>query len=528
MALLQTPKLNMADQYDAAGHDGHVVESQSPAKKSVGEYCRTRFSTLKPPMHKAPNPFKLLAMLNGKQWLFFFVGFVAWTWDAFDFFTVSLTVSDLAEEFDKTTTEITWGITLVLMLRSVGSILFGLAADRYGRKWPFIVNNLLFIALELGTGFCRTYKEFLACRALFGVAMGGLYGNAAATALEDCPEEARGLISGILQQGYAFGYLLATAFARGLVNTTSHGWRPLFWFGACPPVLIIIFRLCLPETDAYNERVLVRNERGNIGATFLAEGKVALREHWLLLIYLVLLMAGFNFMSHGSQDLYPTMLKNQYNFSPNAVTVIQVVANLGAMTGGTIIGYCSQIFGRRFSIIFISIIGGALLYPYTYTSSSAIIAAAFFEQFCVQGAWGVIPIHLMELSPGSFRTFVVGTAYQLGNLVSSASSTIEAQLGEKFPLPPKGKTARFEYGKVVCIFLGCVYVYVIVLTFVGPEYLRRSFDVQHDSDLAAAAGHDTIEKSIKKMRGNGVSGVDGESVVDVDGGLEKGVARNIE
>lgn len=182
------------------------------------------------------------------------------------------------------------------MLRSVGSIIFGLAADRYGRKWPFIVNNLLFIVLELGTGFCQNYKQFLACRALFGIAMGGLYGNAAATALEDCPEAARGIVSGMLQQGYAFGYLLATAFARGLVNTTSHGWRPLFWFGACPPVLIILARLSLPETDAYKERVLVRNARGNIGATFIAEGKVAIKKHWLMLIYLVLLMAGFNFM----------------------------------------------------------------------------------------------------------------------------------------------------------------------------------------------------------------------------------------
>lgn len=182
------------------------------------------------------------------------------------------------------------------MMRSVGAIAFGLAADRYGRKWPFIFNNVLFIVLELGTGFCQTYKQFLACRALFGIAMGGLYGNAAATALEDCPEEARGLISGMLQQGYAFGYLLATAFARGLVDTTSHGWRPLYWFGACPPVLIIAFRLCLPETEAYIEREVVRAEKGNVAATFIAEGKVALKRHWLILIYLVLLMAGFNFM----------------------------------------------------------------------------------------------------------------------------------------------------------------------------------------------------------------------------------------
>jgi SHS family lactate transporter-like MFS transporter len=504
-------------------HQDQVHESHHPPKMTAGQYAATRITTLKPPMNKAPNPFTLLAMLSGKQWLFFFVGFIAWTWDAFDFFTVSLTVSGLAETFGKTTTQITWGITLVLMFRSVGSIIFGLAADRYGRKWPFIVNNLLFIVLELGTGFCQTYRQFLACRALFGVAMGGLYGNAAATALEDCPEAARGIVSGMLQQGYAFGYLLATAFSRGLVNTTSHGWRPLFWFGACPPVLIIIFRLCLPETEAYEERVLVRNERGNIGKTFIAEGKVALKRHWLLLVYLVLLMAGFNFMSHGSQDLYPTMLQNQYNFSANAVTVTQVVANLGAMSGGTIIGYCSQIFGRRFSIIFICIIGGALLYPYTYTSSKAVIAAAFFEQFCVQGAWGVIPIHLMELSPGSFRTFVVGTSYQLGNLASSASSTIESTLGARFPLPPKGKTKRYEYGKVMCIFMGCVYAYVILLTFIGPEYLQRSFDVTHDSDIAEAAGHDTIEAAMKKIHqreGMGM-GMDASDREDIEA-IEKG------
>jgi len=364
---------------------------------------------------------------------------------------------------------------------------------------------------------------------LFGVAMGGLYGNAAATALEDCPEEARGIISGMLQQGYAFGYLMATAFSRGLVNTTSHGWRPLFWFGACPPVLIIIFRLCLPETDAFEERVLVRNERGNIGRTFIAEGKVALKRHWLLLIYLVLLMAGFNFMSHGSQDLYPTMLTNQYNFSANAVTVTQVVANLGAMTGGTIVGYSSQIFGRRFSIIFISIIGAALLYPYTFTSSHAVIAAAFFEQFCVQGAWGVIPIHLMELSPGSFRTFVVGTSYQLGNLVSSASSTIETTIGAQFPLPPKGKTHRYKYGLVMCIFMGCVYGYVILLTFVGPEYLKRSFVVKDDSDIHEAAGHDTIEAAMRKIhRREGMGmGMDQSDRDDIEA-IEKGTARTSE
>lgn len=183
------------------------------------------------------------------------------------------------------------------MLRSVGSITFGIAADRWGRKWPFIVNNIMFIVLELGTGFCKTYPQFLACRALFGIAMGGLYGNAAATALEDCPREARGIISGLLQEGYAFGYLLAVAFARALVDTTPHGWRPLYWFGACPPVLIILFRLFLPETRAFRKRQETREDiQGGAAGSFISEGKVALKRHWILLVYLVLLMAGFNFM----------------------------------------------------------------------------------------------------------------------------------------------------------------------------------------------------------------------------------------
>lgn len=295
---------------------------------------------------------------------------------------------------------------------------------------------------------------------------------------------------------YAFGYLLAAAFARGLVDTTSHGWRPLFWFGACPPVIFIIWRLWLPETQAYRERQVARQEASHdgVGKVFVKEGKVALKHHWLLLSYLVLLMAGFNFMSHGSQDLYPTMLSNQLNFSKSKVTVTQVVANLGAMLGGSVVGFCSQSVGRRLSIICCCVVGGALLYPYTFVRDDSVMAAAFFSQFCVQGAWGVIPIHLMELSPGAFRTFVVGTAYQLGNLVSSASSTIEARLGEKFPLPPNDEgEARYNYGKVICIFMACVYVYVIVLTFIGPENLRGKFDVAHDSDAREVVGDAAVE-----------------------------------
>lgn len=267
----------------------------------------------------------------------------------------------------------------------------------------------------------------------------------------------------------------------------------------------------LPETSVYRERERLRSQAKNsgaagassVGSVFLKEGKIAIRKHWLLLTYLVLLMAGFNFMSHGSQDLYPTMLQNQLGFSASQVTVTQVVANLGAMTGGTIVGFLSQSVGRRISIIVCCIVGGALLYPYTFVHSTSVMAAAFFQQFCVQGAWGVIPIHLMELSPGAFRTFVVGTSYQLGNLVSSASSTIESRIGERFPLSPtpSGKS-RYDYGRVICIFMGCVYAYTIVLTLLGPEHLRRNFDVVHDHDAQEAVGYDAVAAAAGRSNGS--------------------------
>ncbi|KKA27119.1 hypothetical protein TD95_005472, partial [Thielaviopsis punctulata] len=299
---------------------------------------------------------------------------------------------------------------------------------------------------------------------------------------------------------YAFGYLLCSAFSRALVDTTSHHWRPIYWFAAGPPVIIASCRLLLPETEIYKERERLRiaakaasNGGQSPGQAFMQQGKVALKKHWILLSYMVLLMAGFNFMSHGSQDLYPTLLSNQMNFDANMVTVTQVVSNLGAMAGGVTVGFLSQVFGRRLSILVCCIGGGALLYPYTYVSSYAIMAAAFFEQFFVQGAWGVVPIHLMELSPPAFTTFVVGTSYQLGNLASSASSTIESRIGEQFPLPPSADgEKRYQYGRVICIFMGCVFGYLLVLTLIGPENLGKKFGVANDEDAKDALGDSAV------------------------------------
>jgi SHS family lactate transporter-like MFS transporter len=417
-----------------------------------------------------------------------------WTWDAFDFFSVSLTVAPLAAQFNVSTTDITWGMTLVLMVRTVGAVTFGLASDRYGRKWPFVINCLMFTVLELGTGFCQTYRQFLACRALFGIAMGAMYGNAVATALEDCPMAARGIISGLLQMGYILGYLLATAFARALVGTTSHGWRPLFWFGACPPLLILTFRLFLPETDAFLNRMSVRESSKAGMRIFLRETKVSFQSHWLLLIIMVLITAGLQFQTHGTQDLYPLLLQSQYGFTANGVTITNVIANLGAFAGGVTCGFVSDIIGRRLTLIITFVVAGALLYPYTFVTTRATAAPAFFEQFFIEGACGILPIYLMELSPGSLRTFAVGTAYQLGNLASSASSTIEATLGERFPLPEKVKgVKRYEYNRVTCIFTACVLAFNFIVVFLGPERKGASMAVEEDADMQKVMGEDKLD-----------------------------------
>ena len=203
------------------------------------------------------------------------------------------------------------------MLRSVGAAIFGILGDRYGRKYPYIGNLVLLIIFEMCTGFVQTYSQFLAVRALFGISMGGMYGNASATALEDAPIACRGLLSGMLQEGYAFGYLLAAVFNLAITDNSPHGWRALYWFGAGPRVLLILWRLYLPETDAFLLMQKERREAGheNVAKGFIRQAKPTLKKHSFRLVYLVLLMAGFNFMSHGSQDLYPTFLQRQLGFS---------------------------------------------------------------------------------------------------------------------------------------------------------------------------------------------------------------------
>lgn len=475
--------------------------------QSIKKYIVTRFTGLVPSKEYARankdllNPIPSLREITGKQWNYILVAFFAWSADALDFFTVVMNVDTLAEQFDVTVTDITWGTTLVLMLRTVGAFIFGYLGDRYGSKWPFVANLLLMMAVQIGVSFVQTYTQFLGVRAIFGIVMGGIYGNAAATALDDLPARAKGIVSGFVQQGYAFGYLIAVVFTRAIADTQSHSWRAMYWVEAGIVLLIAISRAVLPQTNHVKQTIIEKKLREASGVkqeSFNKKAGKALKLYWLMLIYLVLLMAGFNFMSHGSQDLFPTFLKKQLGFSSDRATVTNCIANLGALAGGLIIGHFSTFIGRRLSIIICCIGGGALIYPWAFVTNNGINAAVFFLQFFVQGAFGVIPAHLSELSHPEFRSFIVGISYQLGNLASSASSTIESTIGSKFPITNAAGDVIYNYGKVMAIFMGCVFGFVLLVTFVGPENRQlkdaeSTYDDVVDEDKASV---ERVEKIV--------------------------------
>ncbi|CAF1077538.1 unnamed protein product [Didymodactylos carnosus] len=424
------------------------------------------------------NPLRILKLISGRQWLTFSASWLAWTADAFDFFCVSLNVDNIAKEFHKSHSDVTLAILFTLLTRSIGAVIFGALGDRYGRKWPMVGNILLFGILTFSTGFTRNFSEFLAVRSLYGIALGGIYGCAASLAIENLPNEARGIMSGVLQQGYAFGYLLAAAINLAIVPNSKYGWRAIFWFGIGPAVLIAIFRAVIPDEDAAKRRALSSRDSSTTmtakdkGRVLLKEIKELFRYHWLRLIHAVALMSGFNFMSHGSQDLYPTFLTSQLENTPTTSTKVVSIMNFGAIIGGSLAGYFSQYWGRRITIISLCCVGACFI-PLWYLPTDWRILAigAFFMQFCVQGAWGIIPIHLNEISPSStLRAVFVGLTYQLGNAISSASATIEATAAEKLKTKsPSGKIVP-DYGKTQAIFIGAVFLCVIILTAVSPEY----------------------------------------------------------
>ncbi|KNZ74293.1 Carboxylic acid transporter like protein [Termitomyces sp. J132] len=427
---------------------------------------------------------EVLLSLTWVQWALFFSGWLAWSCDAIDFFSVSLVLTRLRDQFKESTHTITTAITLTLLFRSVGAVIFGILSDRFGRKWPMVANLVIVAILQLGGGFVNTFSQFLACRSLFGIGMGGIWGLAASTALENLPVEARGLASGVLQQGYAVGYLFAACMNLRLVPETAPTWRSLFWTGAGISLFAAIIRALLPESEVFLRAKAIEKSKGTTTGkktrVFLKESGEMLKRHWILCIYAVLLMTGFNFLSHGSQDLYPTYLQQSKGLSANDATVATIIGNCGAIAGGTAAGYVSQYIGRRLTIvIFVCLIGAFIPLWILPSTFSSLAAGAFCIQFGVQGAWGVIPIQLSEMSPPAFRATFPGVAYQLGNMVSSAASQIEATGGDNLrtTIMVNGQLMNVpDYATVQGILIGVVAAFVLVITIIGPEKHGAHFE----------------------------------------------------
>ncbi len=376
-----------------------------------------------------------------------FAGFLGWTLDAFDFFVVVMTLTAIAREFGRTDAELALSVTLTLAFRPVGALIFGLMADRYGRRIPLMVNLVFYAFIEVLSGFAPSYASFLVLRALFGIGMGGEWGVGASLVMEKVPPRLRGLFSGLLQQGYSVGYLLAALCY--LVVFPRWGWRPMFFIGGLPALLAIYVRFKVPESEVW-QRTRHKDWRG------LGKGILA---HWRLFLYLWALMAMMNFVSHGTQDLYPTFLQRDWGFTPQRRAVLTAVSMIGALIGGVLFGIYSDRMGRRRAMV-TALLGALLLIPaWAFAPSLPVLfVGAFLMQFMVQGAWGVIPAHITELAPDAVRGFLPGFAYQCGVLVAGSVVYLEAVLA-----------ARFSYTLAMAATAATVFIGCAIVVALGPE-----------------------------------------------------------
>jgi SHS family lactate transporter-like MFS transporter len=398
---------------------------------------------------------RLFKALTRDQRNTFIACFLGWALDALDFFLLTFVFSAVAQEFGRTVPEVAFASMLTLMFRPVGALLFGFLGDRFGRRIPLMVDIIFYSVIELLTAFSPNFIVFLILRALFGIGMGGEWGLGASLLMETLPAKARGLFSGILQQGYAFGFLLG-AIVYWLVFP-HFGWRGLFVAGAMPALLVIFIRMRVPESPAW------QRQKVRIAKTPLAH---VIRQHWRLFLYAILLMTAFNCMSHGTQDLYPTFLQKQCGLDVSQVRNVTIIYSLGAICGGTIFGALSQHWGRRRSIIIAAAIGIVLIPAWIFSPSlGMLIAGGFCMQFMVQGAWGVVPVHLNELSPPEMRGTFPGFVYQLGNLFAAPIAVVEAKLAESFPTATGGA----GYATSLAIVTLIVFLLLITLAAVGRE-----------------------------------------------------------
>jgi MFS transporter, SHS family, lactate transporter len=392
-----------------------------------------------------------------------FAGFLGWTLDAFDFFLVVVCASHIGREFHKTEKEIGLSLVLALAFRPVGALIFGLLADRYGRRLPLMIDLIFYSIVEVLTGLAPNYATFMVLRALFGIGMGGEWGVGASLAMEKVPPRWRGVLSGLLQEGYAMGYLLAAACYGIFFN--RWGWRPLFFLGGLPALLALYVRYGVKESEVWE-----RTRHAD-----WASLRRSIFSNWKLFIYLVVLMTAMNFSSHGTQDFFPNFLKMDHGFAPSRAAWIMVVMQSGAVCGGVLFGLLSDRIGRRSAMVIAFFLAVAVVPLWAFSHSLVlIVSGAFLIQFMVQGAWGVIPAHITELSPDNVRGFLPGFAYQCGVLIAASVDWIEPLMAESMGRP-----------KAMALMAVEVFAVAGVIVMLGRE--KRGITFGKDAPTPAAA-----------------------------------------
>jgi len=397
-----------------------------------------------------------LKVLNREQWAAFIASVLGWTLDAFDFFLMVFVVKAIAKDFHAEIAEVSLAIAMTLMLRPFGAFFFGWLAEKFGRRPILMIDILLFAGLELASAFAPSLPVFLILRALFGFAMGGEWGIGASLVMESIPAGSRGTVSGILQQGYPLGYLLASV-VYGLFFD-RFGWRGMFIIGVVPALLVLFIRFYVKESPIWEKAHQRQASVDLIGA---------LARNWKTFFYVILLMTAFNFFSHGTQDLYPTFLQTQHKLSTHTVSVILIVMNIGAILGGLTFGFWSQQIGRRRAIIIASLLALPIIPLWAFSTTPFMLGlGAFLLQIAVQGAWGVIPAHLNELSPEEVRGTFPGFAYQLGNFFASYNAVFQAKLA---------KTYGGNFGLALALVLLGAGLSIAVITAFGREAKESVF-----------------------------------------------------
>jgi SHS family lactate transporter-like MFS transporter len=378
--------------------------------------------------------------------------FLGWMLDAFDYFLLTFVIVAIAQEFHTGKAEVTYALFLTLAARPLGALLFGRLADRFGRRPILMLDVVLFSVFEFATAFSTSLTMLLVLRFLFGIAMGGEWGIGASLAMESIPAKSRGLISGLLQSGYPCGFFLA-ALANWLL--IDHlGWRGLFMVGAAPALLVLYIRRSVPESPTWQRD---RAEHGRIGVL------ESMRGHWKLAIYLMLLMAAFNMFSHGSQDMYHTFEEVDLHLDTGSGAAFMLVAllNLGALCGGLFFGALSERIGRRKAMILAALLAIPVIPLWTYGGSLLLLGlGAFLIQVMVQGAWGVVPTHLNELSPAPVRATLPGFAYQMGNLLAAGTATAQTWIAE---------WRGGDYAFAMSVWIAAVALILALLVWLGPE-----------------------------------------------------------